>query len=110
MLYLKSCPKCHGDVYLDRDGYGAFLTCIQCGRTSDLPDQASSMERAARLEVQKWLASRNGAVSASGNAAPANGNAAPANGCAVTPNGSAAPLKDAAHATTEAASGRTPAA
>ena len=36
MLYLKSCPKCRGDLYLDRDAYGAFRQCLQCGLIQDL--------------------------------------------------------------------------
>ena len=31
MLYLRSCPKCHGDVYDDGDHYGRYLACMQCG-------------------------------------------------------------------------------
>jgi hypothetical protein len=37
MLYLKSCTRCKGDMYLDKDGYGAFISCLQCGFTRDLP-------------------------------------------------------------------------
>jgi ribosomal protein L37AE/L43A len=33
MIHLKACPKCGGDVYLDRDLYGAFMACFQCGHT-----------------------------------------------------------------------------
>ena len=37
MLKLKSCPKCkEGDVTFDRDQYGWYLYCIQCGHTRDL--------------------------------------------------------------------------
>lgn len=35
-LRLKSCPKCGGDVRVDRDEYGWFEQCIQCGHTHDL--------------------------------------------------------------------------
>lgn len=31
MLWLKSCPKCRGDLYGDRDHYGWYVTCLQCG-------------------------------------------------------------------------------
>lgn len=31
MLWFKRCPKCEGDLYLDRDMYGPFVACLQCG-------------------------------------------------------------------------------
>ncbi len=31
MLYLKSYKRCGGDMYTDRDYYGRFLDCLQCG-------------------------------------------------------------------------------
>ncbi|MBI4202200.1 MAG: hypothetical protein HY532_03680 [Chloroflexi bacterium] len=30
-LWLKQCPKCQGDLFLDRDMYGPFVSCLQCG-------------------------------------------------------------------------------
>ena len=39
MLKLKGCPKCHGDLYLNRDMYGKYLTCLQCGYLKDLPEE-----------------------------------------------------------------------
>ena len=33
MLYLKSCPKCRGDILSDSDHVGAFLKCLQCSYT-----------------------------------------------------------------------------
>lgn len=35
-IRLKSCPKCSGDIRIDRDEYGWFEQCIQCGHTRDL--------------------------------------------------------------------------
>jgi hypothetical protein len=31
MLWQKSCPRCRGDLALDRDLDGPFIGCIQCG-------------------------------------------------------------------------------
>ncbi len=31
MFYFKACTKCRGDLLLDRDSYGDFLKCMQCG-------------------------------------------------------------------------------
>ena len=38
MIYFKCCLKCHGDMYLNRDRYGAFLECVQCGFNLDLEE------------------------------------------------------------------------
>jgi DNA-directed RNA polymerase subunit M/transcription elongation factor TFIIS len=32
-LWLKSCPKCKGDLYSDRDIMGYYRQCLQCGYT-----------------------------------------------------------------------------
>lgn len=31
MFYLKGCTKCQGDLTLEKDAYGDFLKCMQCG-------------------------------------------------------------------------------
>jgi hypothetical protein len=31
MLWLKACPRCHGDLALAEDMYGRFVSCLQCG-------------------------------------------------------------------------------
>lgn len=36
MLRLKGCPKCKGTVALDRDHYGWYELCLQCGYHRDL--------------------------------------------------------------------------
>lgn len=36
MLHFKGCPRCKGELYMDRDGYGAYLNCLQCGFYRDL--------------------------------------------------------------------------
>ncbi len=36
MVYLKACPKCGGDMVVDKDTYGRYLDCIQCGLHDDL--------------------------------------------------------------------------
>jgi hypothetical protein len=35
MIWLKSCPRCRGDLFMDSDYYGRFVSCIQCGATLD---------------------------------------------------------------------------
>jgi len=31
MVWMKTCPRCRGDLALDYDLDGAFIGCIQCG-------------------------------------------------------------------------------
>jgi hypothetical protein len=31
MVYLKSCPRCRGDVFTEHDLRERYLTCLQCG-------------------------------------------------------------------------------
>jgi len=38
MLYLRACTWCKGDVYLDKDRWGAYLRCLQCGREREVPE------------------------------------------------------------------------
>ncbi len=36
MLELKACSRCNGDVKLNRDMYGTYKECLQCGRILDI--------------------------------------------------------------------------
>ncbi|MFH1003712.1 MAG: hypothetical protein V1780_06175 [Chloroflexota bacterium] len=44
MLRLKSCPRCNGDIRLDRDQYGWYEECIQCGYVRDLKKVVTAPE------------------------------------------------------------------
>ena len=32
----KDCPRCKGNVYLEKDTYGWYEQCLQCGYSRDL--------------------------------------------------------------------------
>jgi hypothetical protein len=32
----KACPRCQGDLTANRDMYGAYNECLQCGFTQDI--------------------------------------------------------------------------
>ena len=52
-LMFKACPRClDGDVYRDRDAYGEYLDCIQCGWMLDLPrnDRVEEWRRTAAAD------------------------------------------------------------
>lgn len=36
MLKFKSCPRCKGDVLIDRDHHGWYEQCLQCGYERNL--------------------------------------------------------------------------
>ena len=36
MLRLKSCPRCKGDVLLEKDKYGWYEQCLQCSYLRDM--------------------------------------------------------------------------
>ena len=42
LLYLKSCPRCRGDMCSDKDYYGAYKMCLQCGYMIDLDREGKS--------------------------------------------------------------------
>lgn len=54
MMYLRACLRCQGDVLLDRDTYGAFFKCLQCGFSRDIPgpdEQRQTAQTCAQGEV-----------------------------------------------------------
>ncbi len=36
MLMRRSCPRCHGDLYQEREPYGYCVKCLQCGHEIQL--------------------------------------------------------------------------
>lgn len=49
MLWLKTCPRCRGDVYTEKDifeTYETYLKCLQCGHVlSEVERQQAELER-----------------------------------------------------------------
>ena len=46
MFFFKTCPKCQGDMYLDRDSYGTYRKCLQCGHIVEQERQPISSKSA----------------------------------------------------------------
>ncbi len=42
---LKSCPKCGGDLYIDRDIDGWFSQCLQCSHWRELGSVGPTAKR-----------------------------------------------------------------
>ena len=36
MVLFKSCPRCGGDVHINRDFYGEYKECLMCGFMVDI--------------------------------------------------------------------------
>lgn len=53
MFYFKACPKCKGDMHLDRDAYGSYRKCIQCGRIIEME---ISQPGTGKVETEKLAA------------------------------------------------------
>ena len=54
MIYFNACPKCHGDLVLNQDGYGAFVSCLQCGFMRDIDVTPASAKN--RAVSRAWYA------------------------------------------------------
>ncbi len=39
MFWLRSCSKCNGDLHEDRDQYGTYIACLQCGHYLTEPEE-----------------------------------------------------------------------
>ena len=39
MLLFKACPRCRGDMQINRDIYGDYKECLHCGNMVDLPSK-----------------------------------------------------------------------
>ena len=59
MFRFNGCPKCKGDLFLDRDSYGPYLSCVQCGRyysVEQVAPQRAAAEHAAKAAVPPEVA------------------------------------------------------
>lgn len=45
VFYFKGCLRCKGDVYVEKDAYGTYRKCLQCGRMEELELQKPGINR-----------------------------------------------------------------
>ena len=50
MFWLRACPRCNGDVFLEEDTDGYYVVCLQCGYLFEVQRQASVKEIARALK------------------------------------------------------------
>lgn len=62
MLGLKSCPRCKGDILIDRDHLGWYEQCIRCGYQHDLKvlDEAKGYAKKDIREYSRQEGTRHG--------------------------------------------------
>ena len=46
MFMLKGCPRCSGDLYTEKDIFGTFISCVQCGFHKDVASEPADRPRA----------------------------------------------------------------
>ena len=46
MWVLKGCPKCHGDIFMEKDTAGWYEKCLQCGYNRDMEVMVEVKEQA----------------------------------------------------------------
>jgi len=51
----KSCPRCKGAVYLEKDMYGWYEQCLQCGYSRDLDTLYVEELLSSREDIKKKL-------------------------------------------------------
>ena len=56
MYFLKQCPKCSGDLAIDSDQYGDFVSCLQCGLCKDIAIGASESPTVGLTPIQPSVA------------------------------------------------------
>lgn len=39
MYWFKQCPRCSGDLVVENDQYGVFVSCMQCGMCKDVASE-----------------------------------------------------------------------
>ena len=55
---LKSCPRCGGDLYIDRDYNGWYEQCLQCGYMGELKDITEFKKQPAERQKEPVHSSR----------------------------------------------------
>ena len=54
MYWLKGCKKCGGDLFLEKDKFGSYVSCLQCGAVRlDFDDNTQTVAVGTLLEGQR---------------------------------------------------------
>ena len=55
MIFFKACPRCSGDMHVNRDIYGDYKECLNCGNMQDMenPEAKAALLSAATTKKRK---------------------------------------------------------
>jgi hypothetical protein len=73
MMWLGSCPRCRGDLHLELDHFGEFISCLQCGAILDESQEDSLRALAAAQRFCASFGSRSAILNWSRSPAPLAG-------------------------------------
>ena len=48
----KKCPKCSGNMIIERDEYGKYIKCLQCGHQLELKATTTTQPAPAKVKQQ----------------------------------------------------------
>ena len=48
---IKSCPRCHGDMFIDKGLYGWYEQCLQCSYQQELKEMQFKKQSPEREKV-----------------------------------------------------------
>ena len=49
VVYLRECIRCEGDLHRNRDFYGEYMQCLQCGYMIDVEEDDVALPSIAKL-------------------------------------------------------------
>jgi hypothetical protein len=55
-MLLKGCPRCRGDLHINRDMYGDYKQCVQCGFMEDMESSTDRALSAIAVKTDKKAA------------------------------------------------------
>lgn len=64
MVMFKACPRCNGDMHVNRDVYGEYRECLMCGFMADVPTPSTlgiKMAGAKKKETKRGSRTRTAA-------------------------------------------------
>ncbi len=53
LFWFKACPRCKGDLFLEKDEYGPEWTCLQCGYRRDIMKSTKVLPGAHPVKAHK---------------------------------------------------------
>lgn len=65
MIFLKACPRCRGDIVLERDEYGRYTSCLACGYVG-YPDAKNEIGRPINGASVQWFGEIGGFLAVEG--------------------------------------------